>query len=171
MYAADYTDRKDIVEYLSNQRHDLSVVEWSWFQCFTLHCFVQWWWRRVWDCWIVWTSHNSTMTSSTNNKTNTNLTPLHCAAMDEQTQINCLVDGSGRWSFVERLSGVGVLMNILCCSDETKNIIRNFKKWWEKVFIFFYFFFLIHFFNEIFLHDFLLLNNFECGFLTWLNTF
>ena len=126
MYAA-CNKRKDIVGYLSNQQHDLSVVV-NDIGYNVLH-------------WIVWFNDddvtfemlNSLDISQLNddviNKQNNNKqTPLHIAAwknkhksivwLMDQGADPSLKDDEGERPGEDRV-----------CSDETKNIIRNFKIW------------------------------------------
>ena len=124
---AAYFKRKDIVEYLLNQQHDLSVVNDDGSN--VLHFIV-----LYNDDGVAFELLNSLEISQLNddviNKQNNNSkqTPLHFAAwlnkhksmvwLMDQGADRSLKDFNGRRPDESRL-----------CSDETKNIIRNFKKW------------------------------------------
>ena len=126
MNAALY-NRKDIVEYLSNQQQDLSVVNddgWN-----VLHFIV-----RFNDDDVAFEMLNSLDISQLNDdvinkqKAYNKYTPLHYAAwMNKHKSIVWLMDQGADPS----LKDVGGERpgEDCDCSDETKNIIRNFKKW------------------------------------------
>ena len=126
MYAA-FNHRKDIIEYLSNQQHDLSVVNDD--GCNVLHYIVL---RNDDD--VAFELLNNLDISQLNddviNKQSNRhkRTPLHCAAMkNKHKSIVWLMDQGADPS----LKDVGDERpgESRLCSDETKNIIRNFKKW------------------------------------------
>ena len=118
--------RKDIVEYISNQQHDLSVVNVNGFN--VLHYIVS---RNDDD--VAFKLLNSLDISQLNDdvinkQNNYKRTPLHFAAWkNNHKSIVWLMDQGADPSlkddFGERPGEDGR------CSDETKNIIRNFKKW------------------------------------------
>ena len=118
--------RKDIVEYLSNQQQDLSVVDdrgWN-----VLHEIV--WWNGD-D--VTFEMLNSLDFSQLNddviNKQDKyKLTPLYFAAgMNKHKSIVWLMD-QGADPSLKNVYGERP-DEYPGCSDETKNIIRNFKKW------------------------------------------
>ena len=126
MHAA-YYQRKDIVEYISNQQHDLSVVDDDGYN--VLHRIV-----LFNDDDVTFELLNSLEISQLNddviNKQDIyKATPLHIAAMkNNHKSIVWLMDqGADRslknYFIFQRPDEHGL------CSDETKNIIRNFKKW------------------------------------------
>ena len=125
MYAAS-NDRKGIVEYLLNQQYDLSVVEKDGFN--VLHFIVV-----CSDDDVTFELLNSLDISQLNDdvinkQTIDKVTPLHWAAkknkhksivwLMDQGADPSLKDNDGERPGEDRR-----------CSDETKNIIRNFKKW------------------------------------------
>ena len=125
MYAAR-KHRKDIVGYLSNQQHDLSVVNDDGLN--VLHCIV-----ACNDDDVAFEMLNSLEISQLNddviNKQGIDKrTPLHIAAeMNNHKSIVWLMDqGASRW--LEDVDGWRP-GEYRVCSDETKNIIQNFKKW------------------------------------------
>ena len=125
MDAARY-NRKDIVEYLSNQQHDLSVVDdggWN-----VLHHIV---WYNDDD--VAIELLNSLEISQLNddviNKQNRyKTTPLHRAAMMNKHKSMVWLMDQGADRSLKDVYGQrpGEYRD---CSYETKNIIRNFKKW------------------------------------------
>ena len=123
---AAYNKRKDIIEYISNQQHDLSVVNVNGYN--VLHLIV---WRNDDD--VAFELLNSLDISQLNddviNKQDIyKHTPLHIAACkNKHKSIIWLMDQGADPS----LKGVYGLRpdEHRRCSDETKNIIRNFKKW------------------------------------------
>ena len=127
MKAAGY-QRKDIVGYLLNQRHDLSVVDddgWN-----VLHRIVL---RNDDD--VAFELLNSLDISQLNDdvinkQTIYKRTPLHYAAwMNNHKSIVWLMDQGADRSLKDD-NGFGLRPGEhRDCSDETKNIIRNFKKW------------------------------------------
>ena len=125
MYAVRY-HRKDIVEYLSNQQHDLSVVnDFGWN---VLHHIV---WLNDDD--VTFEMLNSLDISQLNDdvinkQNNFKQTPLYFAAgMNKHKSIVWLMD-QGADPSLKNVDGERPDEHRLC-SDETKNIIRNFKKW------------------------------------------
>ena len=126
MYAA-LDKRKDIVGYLLNQQHDLSVVDNYGFN--VLH-------------WIVWFNDDddvafemlnsldfSQLNDDVINKQSIyKQTPLHYAAMkNNHKSMVWLMDQGADRSLKDEY---GQRPGEHCwCSDETKNIIRNFNKW------------------------------------------
>ena len=126
MYAARIK-RKAIVGYISNQPHDLSVV--NDIGSNVLH-------------WIVWCNYDDDVTFEMlnsleisqlnddviNKQDNNKHTPLHFAAMkNNHKSIVWLMDQGADPSLKDYCGQrPGELR---WCSDETKNIIRNFKKW------------------------------------------
>ena len=128
MYAA-LDKRKDIVGYLLNQQHDLSVVNDGGFN--VLHWIV---WRNDDDDDVAFELLKSLDISQLNddviNKQDNihKYTPLHCAAvMNKHKSMVWLMDQGADPSLKDdygRRPG-----EYRDCSDETKNIIRNFKKW------------------------------------------
>ena len=146
MYAARY-HREDIVGYFLNQQHDLSVVSnngWN-----VLHDIV-----LFNDDDVAYESLISLDISQLNDdvinkQTIYKQTPLHYAAwMNRHKSIVWLMN-QGADRSLKNVDGERPGEDRRC-SDETKNIIRKFKKWWENISFFFWIFFL--------------LNNFECGF-------
>ena len=125
MYAAR-DHRKDIVEYLSNQQHDLSVVNDDGSN--VLHRIV-----LFNDDDVTFELLNSLEISQLNDdvinkQNNYKTTPLHRAAwMNNHKSIVWLMD-QGADPSLKDVDGQrpGESRD---CSDETKNIIRNFKKW------------------------------------------
>ena len=125
MKAANY-QRKDIVGYLLNQRHDLSVVDddgWN-----VLHFIVLWN-----DDDVAFELLNSLDFSQLNddviNKQNRyKKTPLHFAAMENRhkSMVWLMDQGADPSLKDDRGERPG---EHRWCSDETKNIIRNFNKW------------------------------------------
>ena len=118
--------RKDIVEYISNQQHDLSVVHDYGFN--VLHLIV---WFNDDD--VAFEMLNSLDISQLNDdvinkQANNKRTPLHCAARkNKHKSIVWLMDQGADPSLKDvdgRRPG-----EYPGCSDETKNIIRSFKKW------------------------------------------
>ena len=128
MEAAFY-HRKDIVGYLSNQQHDLSVVDddgdWN-----VLHWIVV---RNVDD--VAFEMLNSLDISQLNddviNKQTNKYkhTPLHCATMYNNHKSMVWLMDQGADPSLKNVYGQRPGEHSRCCSDETKNIIRNFKKW------------------------------------------
>ena len=126
MYAA-CNDRKDIVEYLSKQQHDLSVVDdddWN-----VLHFIV-----GFNDDDVAFETLNSLDISQLNddviNKQNNKykVTPLHIAAYNNKHKSIVWLMDQGADPSLKDVDGKrpGEYGR---CSDGTKNIIRNFKKW------------------------------------------
>ena len=125
MYAA-YNNRKDIVEYILNQRHDLSVVDnngWN-----VLHHIV-----LFNDDDVAFELLNSLDISQLNddviNKQNIyKQTPLHIAAwFNKHKSIVWLMDQGADRSLKNKYGQRPGEDDE--CSNGTKNIIRNFKKW------------------------------------------
>ena len=122
---AAIAERKDIVGYLSNQQHDLSIVnDYGWN---VLHLIVG---RNDDD--VAFEMLNSLDVSQLNDdvinkQDNINKqTPLHFAAwLNRHKSIVWLMDQGADPS----LKDVRGLRPGEDGSDETKNIIRNFKKW------------------------------------------
>ena len=124
MKAANY-ERKDIVGYILNQQHDLSVVDDDGFN--VLHFIV------YNDDDVAFEMLNSLDISQLNddviNKQNKyKRTPLHYAAvMNKHKSMVWLMDQGADPSLKDDYGErPGESRG---CSDETKNIIRNFKKW------------------------------------------
>ena len=125
--------RKDIVGYLLNQPHDLSVVDddgWN-----VLHCIV---WCNDDD--VAFELLKSLEISQLNDdvinkQDNYKDTPLHLAAMfnKHKSMVWLMDQGADR-----SLKNVRRQRPDEYGSDETKNIIRNFKKWWENFFWIFF---------------------------------
>ena len=125
MDAARY-HRKDIVEYLSHQQHDLSVVDdngWN-----VLYYIV-----LCNDDDVAFELLNSLEISQINDDVinkldNDKRTPLHYAAVyNNHKSIVWLMD-QGADPSLKDVDGQRP-GEVRHCSDETKNIIRNFKKW------------------------------------------
>ena len=118
--------RKDIVGYLSNQQHALSVVDddgWN-----VLHLIV-----RLNDDDVAFEMLKNLDVSQLNGdvinkQNNSKRTPLHFAAwLNKHKSIVWLMDqGADRSLEDYRVERPDEHRD---CSDETKNIIRNFKKW------------------------------------------
>ena len=125
MYAAR-DHRKDIVEYLSNQQHDLSVDSDNGSN--VLHHIVL---RNGDD--VAFELLNSLDFSQLNDdvinkQNNGKQTPLHYAAVrNNHKSIVWLMD-QGADPSLKDVDGLRPGED-RHCSDETKNIIRNFKKW------------------------------------------
>ena len=126
MKAAVY-NRKDIVEYLSNQQQDLSVVDddgWN-----VLHAIV--WWN---DDDVAFEMFKSLDISQLNddviNKQNNihERTPLHLAAWKNRHKSIVWLMDQGADPSLKHVYGQRPDEDYWC-SDETKNIIRNLKKW------------------------------------------
>ena len=124
---AAYYQRKDIVGYLLNQQHDLSVVNnddgWN-----VLHYIV---WYNDDD--VAFEMLNSLEISQLNddviNKQNKyKRTPLHYAAMENKHKSMVWLMDQGADPSLKDVDGLRPDEH-RWCSDETKNIIRNFKKW------------------------------------------
>ena len=127
MYAAFYK-RKDIVEYLSNQQHDLSVVN-NDYGSNVLHLIV---WNNGDD--VALEMLNSLDISQLNddviNKQNNKFkqTPLHYAAVKNNHKSIVWLMDQGADPSLKDVRGKRPDEHPRC-SDETKNIIQNFKKW------------------------------------------
>ena len=123
---AAFYKRKDIVEYISNQQHDLSVVNDR--GCNVLHWIVLYNDDDVTIEMLKSLDVSQLNDDVINKQNNFKRTPLHFAAMKnnhksmvwlmDQGADPSLKDAGGR-----RPGEDGG------CSDETKNIIRSFKKW------------------------------------------
>ena len=129
MYAA-INQRKDIVEYLLNQQHDLSVVDDDDDDgCNVLH-YIVWFNDDDVAFELLKSLEISQLNDDVINKQDNNYkqTPLHYAAMNNKHKsIVWLMDQGADPSLKDdddERPGESRL-----CSDETKNIIRNFKKW------------------------------------------
>ena len=127
LMCAAFNERKDIIEYLSNQQHDLSVVDN--YSENVLHRIV-----LCNDDDVAFEFLNTFDISQLNDdvinkQTNTHKhTPLHHAAwMNKHKSMVWLMD-QGADPSLKDVYGQrpGEYRG---CSDETKNIIRNFKKW------------------------------------------
>ena len=127
MYAATY-ERKDIVKYLSNQRHDLSIVNDDALGWNVLHYIVG---RNDDDVAFEMfkTLDISQLNDDVINKQNNfKQTPLHYAAWKNNHKSIVWLMDQGADPSLKDVYGErpGEYRD---CSDETKNIIRNFKKW------------------------------------------
>ena len=126
IHAAVYK-RKDIVGYLSNQQHDLSVVNDDGFN--VLHYIV-----LFNDDDVAIEMLNSLEISQLNddviNKQNNKYkqTPLHCATIKNNHKSIVWLMDQGADPSLKDVHGERPGEH-RCCSDETKNIIRSFKKW------------------------------------------
>ena len=119
--------RKDIVEYLSNQQHDLSIVDdddgYN-----VLHHIVRWNGDDV-AIELLNSLEISQLNDDVINKQDIyKQTPLHYAAgMNKHKSMVWLMDQGADRSLKDDFGlRPGEYRD---CSDETKNIIRNFKKW------------------------------------------
>ena len=125
MYAA-INERKDIAEYLSNQQQDLSVVVNGGLN--VLHYIV-----GYNDDDVTLKMLNSLEISQLNDdvinkQTNYKQTPLHCAAWKNKHKSIVWLMDQGADPSLKDVDGQRPDEDRRC-SDETKNIIRNFKKW------------------------------------------
>ena len=118
--------RKDIIEYISNQQHDLSIVHD--FGENVLHEIV---WCNDDD--VAFEMLNSLEISQLNDdvinkQANNKQTPLHFAAINNKHKSIVWLMDQGADPSLKNVDGLrpGEYRD---CSDETKNIIRNFKKW------------------------------------------
>ena len=125
LMCAAYYKRKDIVGYLLNQQHDLSVVNDNGFN--VLHFIVGN------DDDVTFEMLNSLDISQLNDdvinkQSNRKYTPLHCAASynKHKSMVWLMDQGADRSLKDVDDERPGEHRD---CSDETKNIIRSFKKW------------------------------------------
>ena len=119
-------NRKDIVGYISNQQHDLSVVNDYGFN--VLHLIVRWNDDDVTIEMLKRLDISQLNDDVINKQNNDKRTPLHYAAMfNKHKSIVWLMDQGADRSLKD---DYGLRPDEdRRCSDETKNIIRNFKKW------------------------------------------